>query len=89
MEDVLKQRAVPSHVSSSNTEDTSHQVVTVMKHGESHLFPVCERGVEKEAFFHLAKNMIFMRPECMPKARENKTHCPWDDGDLNSNIPLI
>lgn len=54
MEDVLKQRAVPLHVSNSNTEDTSHQVVTVMKHGESHLFPVFERGVEKEAFFSVS-----------------------------------
>lgn len=53
MEDVLKQGAVPLHVSNSNTGDTSHQMVTAMKHGESHLFPILERGVEKEAFFFL------------------------------------
>lgn len=29
-----------------------------------------------------------MRPECVPKASENKTRCPGDDGDLNYNIPL-
>lgn len=30
-----------------------------------------------------------MIPQCVPKASENETCCPWDDGHLNSNIPLI
>lgn len=90
MKDVLKQRAVPLHVSNSNTGGTSHQMVTAMKHGESHLFPIHERGVEKEVFFfHLAKIMIFVRPECMPKTSKNETSCPWDDDNLNSNVTLM
>lgn len=91
MDKVSKHRAVPLYVSDSNTEDNSHQGVTVIKHRESHLFPVFERDVEREAFFffsRLAKNMNFMRPECVPKASENETCSPGDDGDLNSNIPL-
>lgn len=59
MKDVLKQRAVPLHMSNSNTGDTSHQIVTVMKHGESHLFPILERGVEKEAFFFCLVRLQF------------------------------
>jgi len=48
-ENLLKQRAVPCISQIQNTEDTSHEVVTVTKHGENHLLPVFERGVE--AFF--------------------------------------
>lgn len=53
-------------------------------------FPYLKEVLKRKLFFfHLAKIMGFVRPECMLKTSKGKMPCPWEGDNLNFNIILM